>query len=217
MVSPPRSVPMSQPPGRYALPEDFIDAFRRDRLAQVLAEIAQKEGLDGLSVGLITSRARMARSTFYGLFENRGAAIAYGTELADRRLRSAIDDAVAFTNPPWQNRLRAAIDALLAYAAEEPGLAALSLVHTAGAADGRLPFDPNLVQTLAGILRPIRRSIPKPGPGPRTEELLAYSILAVLAERLRRGDLGHRSELGAELASLVVTLFSDPEAEGVSV
>ena len=63
------------------------------------------------------------------------------------------------------------------------------------------PFDPALVDNLAGVLRPIRSQTRSALPGTRTEELTAYGILSVVAARLARDEAVSIEELSPELAA----------------
>jgi AcrR family transcriptional regulator len=191
------------PPGRHELPQELIDRYKRYRAAVAVGEIASEEGLHQLTVSRVTKRAKMSRGTFYELFENREAAIRYALDLANGWLKEAIDKA-ADSDGPWPRRIEAVLESLLGTVEAHVHLSELCLVHGCGAEGAEAPFDPELVQTLAGVLRPGRRDGPKPGPGPRTEELFAYGILAVAADRLREGEAKSLRGLSRELSALAV-------------
>lgn len=127
------------------------------------------------------------------------AALRSAIEIGNVRLKKAIDDAAA---AGWPQRIGAAIEGLLGAVEADPGLAELCLVHGHAVEGGPLPFDPALVQTLAGVMRAERGRDPEPGPGLCTEELVAYGILGVIAERLRRGEAGSLRGLAGELSQL---------------
>ena len=171
-------------------------------LAAVICEV----GPSRLTVALVTSRGRMARNTFYELFGNSDDAFRRSLEFAGGKLRSAIDAALDHEGT-WAERIGRVIEALLRTAAEEPDLAALSLLHYGGTPGARSPFDPVVVDSLAGVLRPGRKEVPTILPGPRTEELIAYGILGVIAERLRRGEPEALAALAGELTELALRPF----------
>lgn len=155
----------------------------------------------------------MARNTFYELFANRQDAIRFALELGNARLKQAIKEGAA-SGERWPRRMGAIIESLLDTVVGDPRLAELCLVHGRGFNDAGAPFDPGLVETLAGVIRPARRSSPKPGPGPRTEELIAYGVLSVIAERLRREEAGPSRVLAGELSELAVLPFRSRRAAG---
>jgi AcrR family transcriptional regulator len=198
-----------QSPGGQLLSQTIIDDFKRQRVAAALSEIVCEVGLQRLSVTLLTQRAKIARNTFYELFGARGEAFDYALALGNGKLRSAIDGAVARPGS-WKDRVEAAIAALIEVAETEPALVELCLVHGQAAAGAQVPFDRDLVQTLAGVLRPGRAEGNQPEPPPSTEELLAYGILAVIAERLRRHEAKSLQALDGELTALATAPFFAP-------
>lgn len=194
------------PPGQQMLPQEFVDQFKRERVLRVLAEVVCRVGPDGLTVSLVVREAKVARSTFYELFDNSSDAFRGALELANSKLRLSIDTAAGLPGT-WPKRIGNVLTALVATAAEEPRLAELSLVHGCAYAGASIPFDPALVETLAGVLRPGRKA-GGPLPGPRTEEIIAFGILAVIAERLRRREPDTLDEvLAEELTQLAVRPF----------
>lgn len=202
------------PPGQQRIPQEFIDRYKRERALRALAAVTREVGPSRLTVALIASRGKMARNTFYELFDNSDDAFRGALELASDKLRSAIG-AAADTEGTWAKRVAQVIQALLTTAAEEPDLAALSLLHYGAIPGAKSPFDPVVVDSLAGVLRPGRKEAPAPLPlpGPRTEELIAYGILGVMAERLRCGEPEAFETLGAELTELAVRPFLRTPAE----
>lgn len=189
------------------LPQEFIDQHKRERALRALAKVVSEVGPGELTVALVVSEGKMARSTFYDLFDSADDAFRAAIELGGRKLTLAIDDA-AGREGPWPRRIGNVISALVAAAAEEPDLARLSLVHGCSGPAASGPFDPAVVTALAGVLRPARQAYGGAGPSPRTEELVAYGVLAVIAERLRRGEpTALDQELADELTELAVRPF----------
>jgi AcrR family transcriptional regulator len=194
-------------PGRYQLPKEMVDAFKRERVVHGIGDAARDLDVKRLTVTDITKRAKMARNTFYELFDNREDALRYAVAAGNRRLRDAIDRA-ADQDGGWEKRTKAALRELLAEVAAAPGLAELCLAQGSSVEQPQaIPFDPALIETLAGILRAGRPERSQPGPGPRLEELLACGILSVIAKRLREGDIGGLPNLATELFELVSLLF----------
>lgn len=197
------------PPARVALSPEVRDRFKRERIALAVAELAHRVGARKVTVSQITGEARIARSTFYELFANREEAVGYAARLANDRLRSRIDEA-AGGRKEWAERTRATLGSVCEAVAAQPRLYELSLLE-GSVADGEwVPFDPVLVDALVAALRP---EGPKPEPlepARRTEKLLTYSILSLIAGRLRRGEADSLPALAGELAELAMIPHRDP-------
>lgn len=193
--------------GRQKLPREISDRYKRERAVAAVSALVHEVGPGALTVTLLTKRAKMARNTFYELFDDRGDALSYAVRAGNAKLKRAIDEG-ATGSDDWLPVLRMTMDSLLEAVAADPRLAELCLVHGRVVESVASPFDPELVQTIAGVLRPGRRGGPAPGPGPRTEELIAYGILSVIAERLRRGDVDSLRGLGGELSDLASRPFT---------
>lgn len=194
-------------PSRQRLSQELIDEYKRERVALAIGSVVRELGVGGLKVALITQRAKMARNTFYELFGGREEALEFGVELGSSKLRDAVDRALE-REGTWENRVQASIEALLEAVEAAPALSELALVHRCGAR--RMPggvYDPALVETFAAVLRAGRQQSPPPGPGPRTEELLAHGILSVIATRLLNGEAGSLRELRPELTELAILPF----------
>lgn len=193
---------------RPRLSQDVLDSYKRARIAHAVSLVVHEVGIPGLTVALLVRKAEMARNTFYELFANTAEAVRFATATGNARLRKAIDDGLA-SGGGWQQRTEAAIERLLDTVEADPELAELCLVHAPGRHAIEAPFDPDLVQTLAGILRPGRREGPKPGPGPHAEEIIAFAILGVIAGRLRRGEASSLRSLAGELSTLAALPFRE--------
>lgn len=199
--------PRSWPEGRPPLPQKFVDDRKRERCALALSEIVHEIGVGGLTVTLVTERARIARATFYRLFKDSEEALLYACELGSRSLREAIE-AGADEEEDWRERVESAIAALLSAARAEPYLAELCLLHARVHANPvRGPYDPELVAALAEVIGQGRAEASCWDPGSQTEELLASGIFSIVGERLWRGEARRLGELTGELTALATTPF----------
>jgi hypothetical protein len=145
---------------------------------------------------------------FHELFDDPEAAVRHAFAVGNARLKEAIADGAA-GGDPWPRRMETMIDRLLDTVEKDPSLAALCLVYGRRAGGPAAPFESGLVQALAGVIRPGRQHGPKPGPGPRAEELVAYGVLGVIAERLRRDEADSLRGLEGELSELVTMPFRE--------
>jgi AcrR family transcriptional regulator len=197
-------------PGRPPLlPQAFVDEHKRERCALALSEVVHEVGVGGMTVTLLTKRARMARNTFYTVFENQEGALRYAYELGNRRLREAVEGVDS-----GAGALEEAVEALLAAAEKEPYLIELCLVHGCGHIGPKTgPYDQKLVEVLTTLAASRENS----REGAATiDELLALSILSLIASCLRRGEASSLTTLSGPIAEFVRIQLGDRQAVGSS-
>jgi AcrR family transcriptional regulator len=188
-------------PDRPLLSQAFVDEHKRERCALALADTVHEVGVWETTVALVTKRAQVARTTFYGLFTSQKDALRYACELGNRRLREAIERA-AQEPAPWNARVEAAVEAMLEAAQSEPHLIELCLLHGSGRLDPRVgPHDEELIETLVALLAEGRREREN---GAAPGELLAHGVLSVIARRLRRDEAESLSELSGQLTEFAI-------------
>jgi AcrR family transcriptional regulator len=197
------------PPGRVALPVEFRNEFKRERMALAVAELAHRVGVHKLSVNLITAEAKMSRGTFYELFKSREEAVGYAANYANGKLRAAIQRA-ADGEDAWPRRVESVVAATCETVAAAPQRYELSLLEGCAVDANWTPFDPDLVQALTEALRPALPEAEGPGRSKRTDELSVYGLLSVIVERLRRGEADGLPALTGELAELVRIPYLGP-------
>lgn len=192
------SVPQHWPPGHQPLSKSFRDDYKRKRCALAASEVVYEVGIGPLTVEMITARARISRSTFYQVFKNVDSTLKYACELGNLQLREAIEGA-AQEPGAWEARMVAGIATLLETAESEPYLATLCLVHGSGLLDPAIgPHDPDLIAAIAALFaegEAVR--------SPQFDELLAYGILSIIADRLRRGEFSGLQNLSDPLTDIV--------------
>lgn len=161
---------------RPMLSKEFVDARRRERLAQTVAECAQKHGLHGVTTSRIVQRARIGRNTFYETFESRDACVESACEMATARLTKPLAAAAAEDGTRGE-RAERTVDALIGAVCADPVMAELCLVHSPGsAALGAHRFRDAVVEATWQALG-----------GDRMAELAAGAIVTLVEMRLRQG------------------------------
>jgi AcrR family transcriptional regulator len=188
------------------LTQEVLDGFKRDRIAKAVVGLAHDRDVTQLTVGLIVTRARMARNTFYELFKNRADALAFSWKASERTLLSAIDAAAAAPGT-WEERVESILRTLLQVAETEPQVVEFYLCHGHGIQPDAGPPGRPVVDALACALLPGRRGTTASVPPPRTEELLSYGLLSVIAKRLREGESEGLIALTREMTRLSVLPF----------
>jgi AcrR family transcriptional regulator len=120
------------PPGRHALPREFVAQHQRARIIEALAEEIEDKGYRAVTVADIVRRAGVARNTFYEHFSSKEdcflAASEYAVDEALRRVREA-----AAGIEGWPAQVNAGLAAFLGYVVEQPALARTCVVEALAA------------------------------------------------------------------------------------
>jgi AcrR family transcriptional regulator len=109
---------------------------QRGRILLAARDVFATRGYAGAGVDEIVARARVSRTTFYALFENKEECLLAVYRLGLERLGAAVADAAARTaeqglTPP--DLIRAEVRATLAAYAADPALARVVLIEIVGA------------------------------------------------------------------------------------
>jgi AcrR family transcriptional regulator len=187
--------------GQQLLPKRYVDEYKRERCAVAIAEVVHAVGPHGLKASLISQKAKIARATFYDIFDGREKAVEWACEFAVGKLlepvRQAIDEGGSA-----EERVEGAIGALVAAAAAEPSLAELCLVHATAFFPRRAQrYDQPLVDALAPVLDE-SRSQSDPDSDTSFGELWAYGILSLVGNRLVEGESDSLLSLAPELTEI---------------
>lgn len=175
---------------------------QRMRILSAAVDVACERGVEAATVSDIVARARVSRRTFYEIFEDRSdcllVAIEHAVGLASERALAACEG-----HDRWVDRMRAGLLALLRFLDEEPELARLCVVESAGAgalvqACRRAALDRLALAVDEG------RAAARREPPPLTAEGVVGGALGVIHKRLLRQDPGALVELLNPLMSIIV-------------
>lgn len=179
------------------VPREFVDACKRARCVEAIAESVCEWGAGAVTVQHVTAGAGIARATFYELFRNREEAYEFAVSAAAERLTKA---AVSGGAGSGSERLERGLAALLGAVEAAPRQAEMCLVHGSGMS--RRTCTPYPAELLVGLTGALERAVPEgdgPGVSSLTSELVACAILAVITQRLRRRDEAAIGDLLAPL------------------
>ena len=121
---------VTRPAPRPRVSRDFVEAHRRRRCVDAVAEILHEFGRGGLSVTAVVRLARIARNSFYELFSGIEDCLGYGIGVAEAELFAGLEP--LHGEGDWPAELEAGIAAFFEAAAVRPLLAELFLIHAAG-------------------------------------------------------------------------------------
>jgi AcrR family transcriptional regulator len=192
------------PQGRHTLAPELVARHQRDRLVAAVAAVVAEHGYSGMNVGRVIAVARVSRSTFYSHFSDKREAVIGSHAEIFSRLRAEILQACEGEGE-WAEKVKAAIGAVLAFAAAEPAQAQLV---TAGffATDRALERHVRgSHDEIAELLRAGRSMDPAAPELPDlTEMAMIGAIATVLARGLAEQENDRFDDLGPQLSQLVL-------------
>jgi AcrR family transcriptional regulator len=175
--------------------------FQHSRLLAAALQEVSERGCAQTSASHIIARARVSRRTFYELFDSREDCLAAVFEQAVTHLAHVAAPVYAGEGA-WLQRLRRALEALLAFLEREVDLGAFALACLTD----ECSIDPQLrarvLECLCGVAEDGRRDAGLRGePWSLTAEVLVAGVLAIVHARLRA-----RTPLGDLLNPLMWTI-----------
>jgi AcrR family transcriptional regulator len=195
------------PRGRHRLPREIVVRHQRDRLIAGVAAAIAEHGYPRLSVERVIEVAGVSRTTFYAHFSNKGEAVLRAHDLIFERFLGLIVRACNAKHE-WPLKVKAAIEATLDFAVEEPAQAQLLTLDALAAnaeVAGRV-LDSS--DHLAALLSAGRRySLNTPQLPDLTEKALVGAITAIIASRLMSREPERLPELKPQLVELTLTPY----------
>jgi AcrR family transcriptional regulator len=194
------------PAGRHGLPREFVAANHRDRLIAACAQEVLKRGYTETTVAHITKTAAVSRRTFYESFESKEDCFLATYNLVFDHMTERVIAAFA-AEAEWPDQLRAALESMLAFLAEQPGLARLCMVEPLVAGPPVSEHHRAAVDRFAPLLR-AGRDLDRPGEPPAgTEEAVAFGIAQLIMQRIVSGDVDELEEMCPDLLLTALTPF----------
>jgi AcrR family transcriptional regulator len=183
---------------------------------EATVELAHEFGINEVTMVGICRLTRIARGSFYELFSGISGCLEYAFGEAYNSLIEPVEQAQE-ESTSWLEGLAGAVGAFYLAVANNPLLAELCLVHSAGAAAEAHGRDAEaVVNVIAGVIEGGRKAGDDSSPEaehrtPRqidTEQILARGIVSMAALRTRQGNAELLPEHRDEMVMLVVsTLF----------
>jgi AcrR family transcriptional regulator len=178
--------------------------LQRSRLIAAMIAAIEANGLRGVTVAQVLTRARISRKTFYEIFDDlEGCYLATFERSVDHArelMRRAYHE-----QPGWRGGVRAALSSLLALMDQERGLARLCLVDALGAGPRVTHRRGQLLSELAHAIDGGRAvSNARHAPHPLTAEAIAGGIAGLLHTRLLHEDPAPLTDLHGPLMSIIV-------------
>jgi AcrR family transcriptional regulator/DNA-binding MarR family transcriptional regulator len=183
------------------LPRGSVSAAQRARIIAAMIDVAYERGLESVALAQIVARADVSTRTFYELFEDRSdcllAAMEQTLEFAGERLGTAYA-----SGERWLDQVRAGLLEMLSLFDEDPRLAWLLVVHSAGAGPAALTLRAQVLDRLASALDEGRADAPSE-PLPLTAQAVVGGVVSVIHSRLLAPDTGMLLDLLNPLMSMI--------------
>jgi AcrR family transcriptional regulator len=145
------AVPRKLPPGRHGLPRQFVLHNQRARLVEAATHVFGTSSFGDARVADVLEHAAISRKTFYEQFADKEACFLAAYDAAAARARDAVR-AAAREHEHRHASVRAGIEALLRFLAEEQQLARLLVVEVAGAGPTAMRRRNEAVRSFAAML-----------------------------------------------------------------
>ncbi len=197
----------SLPRGRHGLSREFVAQNQRERLLSSIAACLHERGYEKSTVSAISHHARVSKSDFYRHFESKDACFVAAYDDSVERLRGEALAACA-DRRDWSDGVCAALAAILAFLAHEPGRANLLLVEGLRAGPGIYDRFQSAVQ---GFVPQLADGAPAPassGPSPEAiDEAVVGGVVSLLGRRVLAGETEQLERFFPDIAEFVLTPY----------
>lgn len=204
------------PPGVRRLPSELIRAIQRERLILAMLGAASELGYLETNVQDVIDRAGVSRPTFYEHFSNKEDCFLAAFDTSAERLRAELTGAATKGGDVWRDRIRNALEALLAFATREPDIARALVVEARAASAAAVQRRVKLLDEFASCLDATARELlPEPA---AVTDLTASGVVggveSLLYSRLCRQQYDQLESLLPSLLYFVVLPYEGHEAAG---
>ena len=191
------------PAGRHGLPAEFVAQNQRARLMIASVEVVAERGYTRATMEAVVSRAKVSKRTFYQQFSSLWDCVGAAYTVTSDQFCETIAQACP-RDGDWSERLPGAVEAALAWAAENPNYALLLSGEPPATVEQLRSARGELTDRLASMLRSGRSERPDTALPPGLEERLVGAALSLVAARLMAGSADTLPELGPELTELLL-------------
>ena len=195
------------PAGVRTLPEELIRAVQRERLLAAMIAGVTETGYSALTVQDVLGRAGISRPTFYEQFDDKEDCFLAAFDATVEQLRKRVDEAAA-GGGDWQDRLRRAIAALLAFVAEDPPAARTAIVEARASSPAGLRRRDEVLDGFASRTDALVREELAEPPSAIVAAGVVGGIESVLYARLQKGELEDLDSLLPSLMYFAVLAYT---------
>jgi AcrR family transcriptional regulator len=193
-------------------PRVQIAEIQRSRLLSAAVRAMDEDGYGDTTVAHITSRARVSRRTFYELFDDREdcliAVLEHALGTVEAEIAAASPDA-----PPWRERVRGGLWAILAFFERDRALARVCTVQALHGGQSIMERRTQVLARLASVIDEGRREGSRGVDAPSlTAEGLVGAANGIVQERLLNHGREPLTVLLGPLMAMIVLPYLGPAA-----
>lgn len=177
---------------------------QRERILRAAAIVASERGFGSLSIPAITAAAGVSNQTFYENFSSTQEAFGSALTILGQRTLDRVAEAIE-AQTGWVNGVRAGLEALLTYLAENPVLARLLCIEVLSAGPVALDRVEVVMDRLLAMFNP--GSVPAQIGAPPTDivvEAVRAGIFVVIQNEVAQGRTEALPELLREIVFIVL-------------
>lgn len=193
------------------LPRDYVVVAQRRRAVDAVAGIAHEFGLAGVTTAAVCRVARMARATYYRIFDGAGDCLRYSFAESYRQVLGPMAEADG--DGDWLPQIGLKLQALYASVAANPLLAELCLVHSYGAPEEAAGND--FEAAVDAFRQELARARAQDGKHAKTlvDEYLARAILSLAASRVLHREVDELAAESRAMTALAAAAYPEGQDE----
>jgi AcrR family transcriptional regulator len=200
------------PRGRHKLSAQAVRSSQRDRLLRAMLGLVGEHGYADTTVPMVVSAARVSRSSFYALFDDKTDCF---IAACDRESNDLLESLVAMgSEEDWVQALRRGMDRYVRWWQQRPAFSRAYFLELPAAGTRAVrQRDRQYARyrdMFAGLGARAREEQPELPPlSPLATRMIVAGVTQIVADEVRGGRLAGLDALADELLYLVLTLLAD--------
>lgn len=199
-------------PGGHQLRREVVVHHQRRRILAAAVELVAERGYRAVTVADIVKRAATARLKFYENFSSKQDCFLAAYDAAQAEVMRRLGEATATPDATFPERVSAALEALLSYAAAEPALARACLVEAPALGPVMQGRHEQALDALALLLAGARQELGEADLPDSVEESIVDGLYWLLYDAILTGRPEPIVDLHPQLVEFALLPFLGTEA-----
>jgi AcrR family transcriptional regulator len=179
-----------------------------ERVLRALAALVAEKGYSAVTVAEVVERAETSQRVFYGHFANKEEAVLAALDSGSAQMLGSVLPAFRRAKS-WETSIRAAYEAMFAFAMEEPEYTRLGAVELYTVGREALRTRDTVMEGLEAVLAPGYKIAPDTPAV--AAEAIGGAIYALIHDQVKRKGPGHLPELAPTATYMTLAPFLGPE------